>query len=350
MEFVRPLWRNKLFVLLLIWACLSAVWSIDGQVTIRHSIALVFTSFFGVYFGLRYDLHKQLRLVSIALGIVIIASVGACLAFPEYGISSENPLEKPAWQGVLSHKNNLATLVMLAALILFLYFVGRGRRPLIVVGIVLLFCLVVLTESKTALVYFILGILAFPFLQSFQRNPSRRRKIVAFALLIVIGLATWTYSNWESLTYSLGRDPGLTGRFVFWGVALESIRERPLIGYGFDAFWSNYYGPAAEFRSASGWLTGATTQNGFLNLWLDLGLIGVLLFIASFVFTYRRALNTAKTAKTSEGLWPVAFLTFLFIYSLTEIDFLSRNNLYWILYVSMGVGVQSFLGRGYGQP
>jgi len=251
LEFVRLMWQSKLLVLLLGWACLSVIWSIDQQATIRHFVALLFTSLFGTYFSMRYDLREQMRFVSIALGIVLVASVAACLAFPEYGISSENPLEKPAWQGVLSHKNNLATLVVLAVLVLFLYYIRGIRRSLIVVGIVLLFFLVVLTQSKTSLLYFVLSIIAFPFLRVFHIDPSKRRKIVAFALLLAIGLATWTYSNWENFTYSLGKDPGLTGRFELWVVALASIRERPLFGYGLDAFWSNYYGPAADFRLAS---------------------------------------------------------------------------------------------------
>ena len=99
MEFVRLMWQSKLLVLLLGWACVSVVWSVDRQVTIRHCVALLFTSLFGVYFGTRFDLHKQLRLVSMALGIVVVASVGACLAFPEYGISSENLLEEPPGRG-----------------------------------------------------------------------------------------------------------------------------------------------------------------------------------------------------------------------------------------------------------
>ena len=242
-------------------------------------------------------------------------------------------------------------LVVLAELILILYYIGGIRRRLVVFGVVLLFFLVVLTQSKTSLLYFVLSIMALPFLRAFQRDTSKRRKIVAVGLLIVAGFATWTYANWENFTYSLGKDPGLTGRFVLWGVAVDSIGQRPLLGYGFDAFWLNHYGPAYDFRIASGWVTGATAQNGFLNLWLDLGLIGVLLFVLGFVMTYRQALDVAKTTRTSEGLWHVTFLTFLFVYGLTEISFLSRNDFYWILYVSTAFGVRSLHARGrYSQP
>ena len=338
LEFARLLWDRKSLVILLAWAGLSVVWSIDRQVTVRHFVALLFTSFIGIYFGIRYDLRAQLRLISIALGIVVVSSAVACLAFPQYGISSEDPFVEPAWQGVLSAKNNLATLLILATLISLIYLFRRFRPLPIVVGIILLFCLVVLAQSKTALVYFVLAIIAFPFVRAFQRNPERRRRIIALGSLMLGGIATGTYLNWETFVGYLGKDPGLTGRFVLWGLSFTWIRERPFLGHGYDAFWSDYYGPAADFRAASGWLVAPHAHNGFINLWLDLGLIGVLAFVLTFVLSYRRALNLAKTNDIF-GIWPVVFLTFLFVYSLTEIGFMSRNDLYWILFVSIVVGL-----------
>ena len=345
-ELVRLIWQEKPLVLLLGWALLSVVWSIDKQVTVRHFIALLATSFLGVYLAIRYDLREQLRLVLVSLMIVITSSAVACIVFPNYATSADNPFEKPAWQGVLSHKNNLGTLAVLTALVLALYFVKRVRRATALVGMVLIFVLVVLTQAKTALIYFIIGLMAFPFVRAFQQNGASRRKIVGLGLFIFGGLAAWTYFNWETFVGYLGKDPSLTGRFVLWGLSMTWIREKPLLGYGFDAFWSDYYGPAADFRIASGWLLAPHAHNGFINLWLDLGLIGVLFFVLSFATTYRQALDLAKMTKTREGLWPVTFLTFLFVYGLTEISFLSRNDLFWILYVSVMFGLRiSFAGR-----
>src|SRR5437667_7294590 len=125
-EFGRLAWQNKPFVLLLGWACLSVVWSIDQQVTIRHVIALLATSFFGIYLAVRYDLPGRLRLIAISLGVVVTASVAASLVFPQYGID-RTLLEEPAWQGVFSHKNTLGRLTLLAALILVLYLLRRRR-------------------------------------------------------------------------------------------------------------------------------------------------------------------------------------------------------------------------------
>ena len=345
-ELLHLLWGNKLLVLLLGWACLSVGWSIDRPVTIRHLGALLLSSFFGVYLACRFSLREQLRLVSVALWIVIASSVAACIFFPSYGIRTEQSTTGPAWQGVFSDKNALARTAVLAALILALYSVKRVRRPAVLIGILLIFFLVILTQAKTSLVYFLLGMVAFPFVRAFQNNPAKRRKIIAFALLTFGGVAAWTYYNWENFTYSLGKDPGLTGRVALWGLSMTWIADRPFVGHGFDAFWSDYYGPAADFRAASGWLEATHAHNGFINLWLDLGAIGVLIFAVGAAVTYRRTLELAKTSASVEGIWPVSFLAFYLVYSVTETSFLSRSDLLWILYVATVLAGQRFIERG----
>ena len=334
-ELICLVWEEKLYIFLLGWASLSVVWSIDRQLTIRHLIALLATSLFGVYLAVRYDLREQLRLVSIALGIVIVSSVAACLLFPKYGIEVGDRFDEVGWQGVFSGKNMLARLVVLAALILALYLLNRRWRLIIVAAVALLFKLVALTNAKTSLVFFVAAIAAFPFLRAFQIKPASRRTIIVLGILVFGSLASWTYYNWENFTYSLGKDPGLTGRVAMWSLSMTWISERPLLGYGYDAFWSDSNGPAADFRIASGWLEAPHAHNGFINLWLDLGLIGVLLFILGFVSTYRKALTLASATKAAEGIWPITFLSVLFVYSLTELGFLYRNDLFWILYVAV---------------
>lgn len=339
-ELLRLMWQNKPLVLLLGWACLSVVWSIDRTVTIRHSIALLLCSFFAVYFSVRYSLREQLQLVLTALGLGIVSSVGACLLFPKYGIQADSAFDEPSWQGVFSGKNMLARFAMLAAVILLLYLLRGVRRAVALVGIVLVFFLILQTHAITTLVYFLAGVLAFPFVRAFVKHPAKRNKIVAIALLMFVGVAAWTYYNWENFTYSLGKDPGLTGRVALWALSMTWIGDKPLVGHGFDAFWSDFYGPASDLRAASGWLVAPHAHNGFINLWLDLGATGVLIFTLGAAVTYRRAVEVARTSKSLEGIWPVSFLTFFLLYSLTETSFLSRNDLLWILYVAAALALQ----------
>lgn len=337
--FVRPLWDNKLLLFLSAWAILSVTWSIDRQVTIRHFAALMLSSLFGAYFGLRYRFRDQLNLLLTSLCVVIAASVFACLVFPDYAVTIADASEGPSWQGVVAHRNTLGRLAVMATLILTIYFVRRIRRIAIVIGIVALFLVVSLTQSKTALVYFFLGIAAFPFIRGLQTKPEKRRKILLVAIACCLVVATWAYYQWGNFTSSLGRDPELTGRLALWALSFTFIAEKPFFGYGFDAFWSNFYGPAADFRVASGWLVAPHAHNGILNLWLDLGLIGVVLFLLGFAITCWRAVSFAKMTRSVECLWPVIFLAFFFTYSLTELSFLSRNELFWMLYVGVAVSL-----------
>lgn len=332
---VRIAWQDKLYVLLLGWAGLSIVWSIDQQVSVRHFVVLVLTSLFGVYLAFRYSLGEQLRLVAISLGIVIAASIAACLLFPDYGITADEFSGTPQWQGVFTHKNTFARMAVLAALILVLYFIRRRKSLMILIGVCLLFVLVVFTQAKTSLVYTVIGLVAFLFVRVFKKNPASRKKVLLLGISTFGGSATWICFNWERFVGALGKDPTITGRTVLWALSFTWIWKRPFLGYGYDAFWSDYYGPAADFRAAAGWLEAPHAHNGLINLWLDLGLIGVLIFVLGFVLAYRTAWNLAKVAKTAQGLWPITFLTFLGAYSLVETAFLSRNDLIWVLYVSL---------------
>jgi O-antigen ligase len=343
--FGRLIWGQRTLRLLLGWAFMSVLWTIDRQVTSRHFVAVLLTSVLGAYFAVRYNPKEQLRLLVVSLSAVLSISAVACIVSPTYGISSDNPLEPPGWHGVLSSKNNLGTLAVLVALLLGLALLRGRRRGISIIGLVSVFVLIILTQSTSALLYFLLTIMAFAIVLAFRKYPAKRTKILWGALSVLSGFGLWTYYNWENFVSYLGKDPGLSGRFVLWGLSLEWIRERPLAGYGYDAFWSDYYGPAADFRAASGWLVATHAHNGFINLWLDLGFVGVLLFALGFIMSYRRALVLAKLTDGVEGLWPVVFLTFLFVYSLTEIGFMGRNDLYWILYVSVMTSLRRSIGQ-----
>ena len=56
--------------------------------------------------------------------------------------------------------------------------------------------------------------------------------------------------------------------------------------------------------------------------------------------TYRRTIEVAKTLKSIEGIWPVNFLTFYFLYSMTETSFLPGTDLFWMLNVATALAVQ----------
>ena len=53
----------------------------------------------------------------------------------------------------------------------------------------------------------------------------------------------------NSLVRAMGKDWTLTGRTAIWTAVVERIDQRPLFGYGYDAFWSSASGPGEAVRN-----------------------------------------------------------------------------------------------------
>lgn len=324
--------RDKLLLLLTGIAVLSVFWSVAPEVTVRRSVALLGTSLFGVYLARRFSLDELLRLLAWALGIAAVLSLVFALALPSYGISQE-PITQGDWKGVFDHKNTLGKNMALSTVVfLLLAFSGRYRWiAWICLGLSL--ALLVLSNSSTALVVALSICLLLPFYTILRWDIFVAAPLVLLAVLFVGGTAIWLLSNPETALGFLGKDATLTGRTVLWSAVLDEIRDRPWTGYGYSAFWLGWEG-----KSAAVWLaTGEEfydAHNGILDLWLTLGLAGVAVFAVNFLRAFVRAAALTRVIKTTAGLWPIAFMTFMLLSNLTEGTILQQNNLSWILYVA----------------
>jgi O-antigen ligase len=76
----------------------------------------------------------------------------------------------------------------------------------------------------------------------------------------------------------------------------------------------------------------AHAHNGFLDLWLGLGLLGVILVGAALVIAFQRSLVLLAEGTGVTAFWPSVFLSFLVLYNVTESSLLSSGSLFWILF------------------
>jgi O-antigen ligase len=116
-----------------------------------------------------------------------------------------------------------------------------------------------------------------------QRN-YRHIGVVVVSLLVIGFLLEYSFDLWHVLLTSLGRDATLTGRTVLWEQVL-AMGTSPLFGTGYDSFW---LGKRVErFWDMYYWKPNQA-HNGFLETYLNLGWIGVLLLSGIIVSTYRK--------------------------------------------------------------
>lgn len=314
-------------------AIFSYHWSAMPGLTFRHNVGLVGTTIFAVYLGTCYSLKEQLRLLAWALGIAALLSVIFALFLPRYGLDVF-PFQG-VWRGVYSQKNLLGRFMTVSSLVFLLIALSSQKyRWVAWTGFSLSAILILLSTSKTSLIVFFTLLILLPFYRALRWQYSKSVPLYIIAILLMACVAVWVTTEAETLLSALGKDATLSGRTELWSTVIAMIEQHPWLGYGYSGFWSGLN--AFYLREIVGW-PAPHAHNGILDLWLDLGLLGVSIFALSFLMTLVKAVTWVRQAKTWEDFWPIIFLTVMLLFNLTQSSILGRNNIIWVLYVAINV-------------
>lgn len=325
--------RDKLLWLLVGIALASFLWSDVPTDTLRRSLYFLATTLVGLYLAARYTWSEQLRLIGWTLGIVAVLSVLYSLAFPSYGIMGG--VFAGAWQGVFAQKNRLGRMMTLTAVVFVLIAISRSRYYWIAwAGLGLAMGLIMLSTSKTALIVFITLMFLLRLSSALRWNSSLAITFFMFMVLVGGSAATWLVGNAEAILHSMGRDLTFTGRSDLWAALLDKLWQHPWLGYGYSAFWRDWDGESSYIWLVIGWEP-TQAHNGFLDVALQLGLLGLFVFTLSYLRAYLKAINWARSTKTAEGFWPLMYLTYFFLSNLTEGPVIQEHTIGWVLYVSI---------------
>jgi len=137
----------------------------------------------------------------------------------------------------------------------------------------------------------------------------------------------------------VGRDSTLSGRMELWSALVPKIIAHPWLGYGYSSFWLGMEGQSsADIWSILHWHV-PHSHNGFLDLTEELGIAGLGLFLAGMILSARCGLYWARTQQAVIGLWPLTYISFMFLFNLSEGSILRQDNIFWVLYVATSVFV-----------
>lgn len=339
---INLVFRLPLIILLLLWVAASVTWSIDQGVTFRRVIAIGMTTLFGFHLAMRYNWRELLTLFGITWLILGAGAAIVALTIPQIGVESE--LHVGAWKGLWFQKNTLGGHMGRACLLFgFLAITERKWRNVWLVGLLMAIILVLLSTSKTALLGMLVGVAVLAVGAIMRRGPLLTLSMiwgVVFFGGVLVSIIVFQPDLFFEL---LGRDAGLTGRTEIWVVLQELIDQRPLLGYGYGAFWAEGSGPATYVKDLTQWDV-PTAHNGWLETWLAVGVVGVVLFAVSFVLTLVRAVATATKSWT--GFFVIGYLLQFILFSMSESIILHQNTIVWVTYVAIaGSLVQQNLGR-----
>jgi exopolysaccharide production protein ExoQ len=323
---------------LLVWTVASVAWSEDPERTIKKAIVVCFTTVFGIYFGTCFTLRQQMRFVAVALGVLAVLSALCAVLLPHYGVTNGTEYAGAAgagaWKGVFQTKNQLGkAMVLMCICCVCLWSSRQARRSSIAFMFILAVTLLVLSRAAASAVALIFLLSLVPLIRILRWRASNLVPAVLAISVAFAGIATFVVDNSATLLALLGRNATLTGRIPLWGVVLRSISRRPFLGYGYAGFWKGMHGPSAYVRESVGWDV-PHAHNGFLDVWLDLGAVGLILFSMLLFTSFLRAVRTFRDGHGYDSLWPLMVLSCMLLFNLTESTALLPNSLYWILLVA----------------
>ena len=321
-------------------ATLSLTWTVYIPVTLYKIIALLASTTAAIYVGANLDLDDFVNKLAWFSAIVAALSFLMSVALPEVGIHQGHPYYG-AWHGIFWTRGRMGSFMAFANLVFLFQVVRLMRLPkLLVVNVMfylLTLALVFLTRSATSII--LIFVLHFAFLAAWLwskfRDQLTRAHYIGFGIFgLVMCVAVLT--NLEFLFGLLGRETNLTGRVPMWGYLLSEVFvQKPVLGYGFATIWDH-----DNFRlfmqSVVGWpYPVLIADNGFLDILLNLGVVGELAFLAVFILAFVRAFKFSLRRGSSLNFFPLLLMIYALVLNLTLSHFFELEFFVWYLVASV---------------
>lgn len=321
--------ENRALVALIAFAGVSFIWSDFPFATFRK-----WTRDLGVYMAILVVLsdprpREAVRTVLRRLAYLLIPlSVVLIKYFPHLSTTYDPWSGQANQAGVTTGKNLLGLLCVLGAVFFLWDTITRwperrevwGRRIILVNLAFIAMCLWLLKRAHTATGNVCLALGCFMILAAhsgFGRRHPRVLKTLAPAAFVLYLILAVGFGMNGRMAEAVGRHSNLTGRTQIWSVLLRAPIN-PLLGTGYQSFW---LGSRIDwFDQFAGGDNVHEAHNGYLEIYLDLGVVGLFLLITFLIASYR------SICKRLDRFTPLASLglaawTMLLFYNVTEAAF-----------------------------
>ena len=347
--------RNFALILLLGFALVSVVWSDFPFIAFKRWFRDL-----GNYLVILVILSdpRPLEAVGVVLRrlgyLLIPLSILIYKYYPEMGKQYDNWTGTAMFVGATTSKNMLGVLCLVSGIFFFWDTVTRwsdrkNRQTRKIIAVDLAFFgmtlwVLNLSNSATSTVCLAMACIMVVAAQSgwTERHPGLFKSLIPAIFFVYLILAFGFNVN-GALAGAVGRDPTLTGRTDIWKAVLAT-NTNPLVGTGYGSFW---LGPRLNFI----WSRVGTvneSHNGYLETYLNLGLIGVTLLLILLITSYRAI---CKRLSPSFGLASLglALWTILLFYNMTEAAAFN-GQLLWVVFLTVEIIVATHTPIAHDDP
>jgi O-antigen ligase len=336
--------KQKIFVLIPLLAVASASWSQEPSSTLKNSVYLGINVLFAFYLYGRFSPQRLLQILLMVGSLSVIFSIALSAFMPEYGI--DNAVGNNAWRGIYNTKNACAAMTTFFLAGAFYAppatLLGRlWRRLYVCLSLILIFMSKSIT-SYILVVLLLIYVIAVKLIQRFR--ASDRVAATLLAILLMGSMVVTAIPSLSQILYAFGKSFTLTGRTSIWQSVMAAVFKRPLLGYGYMAFWQPSSGRLNRVFLENHWsVTGA--HNGFLEVWLSIGAIGLALVLFTFVRAIRDAASCLLRGSSPSLNWFASLIFLALVLNIDESHLMVSNDLMSMLYVIACVGLADGAAR-----
>jgi exopolysaccharide production protein ExoQ len=323
--------KMKTLTFLALLTICSAAWSQNPMRSTYNGMFYLLGTLFAYYMVLRFEPEQLMDIVTMAGVLICSLGLVMVLFFPQFGIAHEGRYAY-VWKGIFMDRTSAAKCLvfLLSPAIVFGY---RRLNLLRMVYILMVISLIVMAHSATAVVVLSVYIAFMAMLYVSHRLEWRTTLVLAgFLCVAVVLLALLVIPFASDIAALLGRDLTLTGRTEIWSAVLQSIGKRPLLGYGYYAYWLGLTGESANAILRTHWVFGYA-HNGMLEILLQLGFVGLAVFLMTLTAAMKNAWLCLRHGGSIGLDWYIGLIVLTILYNVDEATVVWPNELLSILYV-----------------
>lgn len=303
------------------WLFLSAFWSDEPITSLRRFVVLGIVVFWVFVCNTVWERSTTLAFIIFSTFFNLCVCVATEIS---HGRFAPGDLEYRLGGTLLPNELGLNCMVLVLAALVGTVSIPRWKGllyALVVIG----GTAVVLTKSRTALG----GMLLSSAICLHLKTP-RRIQVLLIGVACSTLLLGLIIGGPPSIEYVLSRVPrggeelgSLNGRIPMWDQCLAFVGSRPLLGFGYTTFWT---APRiAEVSSTAGWGVSAA-HSAYLEVLLDLGCLGLMLYLSLTVAALRLALSRLLREHSPELLFSISVVVALLVIGVTESELPFRSS------------------------
>jgi O-antigen ligase len=331
--------QNPWLLLFAAYGCISVLWSDYSLVAFKRWVKLGGNVVMGAVVATESNATEAFRTVLARCTYILVPlSIVLIKYYPEFGRRFNPHTGFMQLTGVNSQKNELGTFCMLAALFVVWSLTMKRTRGTpfeerlrliahLASGAMVLW-LLIQADSATSTVTAAFGVIVLMLINRFRGSRMRLLTPAVVGSLAVLS-AFYVSGAAEAFILAIGEDLTLTGRTDLWAELLTA-GTNPLLGTGFESFW---LGSLATELWQKYWWRPNQAHNGFLDTYLNLGLIGLVLLCGYLAHVYS---TNVKRLRSEEGFdlgrFALTFLVLILLHNVTEAGF-HGLSLVWVMQI-----------------